>query len=98
MPRPDRFWLGAIAGVASCAAPSPSVSAPTSTSRMPAAAPSLVEEQHLADVRQLTKGGENAEAYWSFDGRELILQSRAAMAGCDRIFRMPAADDSAALV
>ncbi|MGH9360918.1 MAG: TolB family protein, partial [Thermoanaerobaculia bacterium] len=46
-------------------------------------------EAHLADLRQLTHGGENAEAYWSPDGRELIFQARALTAGCDRIFRLP---------
>ncbi len=32
-------------------------------------------ELHLTEVRQLTFGGENAEAYWSPDGSELIFQS-----------------------
>lgn len=31
-------------------------------------------ETHLANVRQLTFGGQNAEAYWSFDGTRLIFQ------------------------
>ena len=45
-------------------------------------------ETHLANVRQLTGGGENAEAYWSPDGRELIFQSTRPPFGCDQIFRM----------
>jgi len=45
-------------------------------------------EVHLADVRQLTFGGENAEAYWSFDGRELIYQARGGAYACDQIFRL----------
>lgn len=45
-------------------------------------------ELHLADLRQLTEGGENAEAYWSPDGRELVFQARALAEGCDRIYRM----------
>jgi dipeptidyl aminopeptidase/acylaminoacyl peptidase len=36
-------------------------------------------EPHLANVRQLTFGGENAEAYWSWDGSKLILQVRERM-------------------
>ena len=32
-------------------------------------------EPHLAYVRQLTFGGKNAEAYFSFDGDKLIFQS-----------------------
>ncbi len=49
-------------------------------------------ETHLADVRQLTSGGENAEAYWSPKGDELILQSTRPPYGCDQIFRLPVAD------
>ncbi|HEX7153093.1 MAG TPA: M20/M25/M40 family metallo-hydrolase [Thermoanaerobaculia bacterium] len=41
-------------------------------------------EQHLADVRQLTFGGENAEAYFSPDGKKLIYQSTAERGGCDQ--------------
>ena len=32
-------------------------------------------EGHLRNLRQLTFGGENAEAYWSFDEKRLIFQS-----------------------
>ena len=48
-------------------------------------------EVHLAGVAQLTRGaGENAEAYWSFSGRDLIFQSTRPPYGCDQILRMPA--------
>jgi Tol biopolymer transport system component len=47
-------------------------------------------EKHLADLTQLTFGGENAEAYWSSDGTELIMQSTHDPYKCDQIFRMPA--------
>ncbi len=43
-------------------------------------------EKHLANVRQLTFGGENAEAYWSADGRKLIFQSTRPPYRCDQIF------------
>src|SRR5687767_14415459 len=46
------------------------------------------ETPHLEDLQQLTHGGENAEAYWSFDGRELSLQARQETEGCDRIYRL----------
>jgi hypothetical protein len=58
----------------------------------------LSDEGHLGDLRQLTHGGENAEAYWSFDARELILQARPTGAGCDRIFRMRLGDDPPVLL
>ncbi len=45
-------------------------------------------ERHLANVRQLTFGGENAEAYWSADGKKLIFQSTRPPFDCDQIFVM----------
>lgn len=50
----------------------------------------LEGETHLANLRQLTFGGENAEAYFSHDGSELIFQSTRDSLGCDAIFRMNA--------
>jgi Tol biopolymer transport system component len=52
-------------------------------------------ETHLGEVRQLTFGGENAEAYWSPDGSELIFQSTRTPYECDQIFRMPISDPAA---
>ncbi len=43
-------------------------------------------EKHLANVRQLTFAGENAEAYWSGDGKKLIFQSTRPPHRCDQIF------------
>jgi Tol biopolymer transport system component len=48
----------------------------------------LSAEKHLRNVRQLTFGGENAEAYFSGDGRELIFQSKRDQLECDQIFAM----------
>ena len=45
-------------------------------------------EKHLKNLRQLTSGGENAEAYFSFDGKKLILQSTRADWPCDQIYVM----------
>jgi TolB protein len=44
----------------------------------------------LANIRQLTNGGENAEAYWSPDGQRLIFQSTRGDLKCDQIFIMNA--------
>lgn len=52
-------------------------------------------EVHLTEVQQLTFGGENAEAYWSPDGKELVFQSTREPYECDQIFRMPITDPSA---
>lgn len=48
------------------------------------------QEKHLKNLRQLTKGGENAEAYWSFDQQSLCLQRRNPDDGidCDQIYWM----------
>ena len=47
-------------------------------------------ERWFRNVRQLTFGGENAEAYWSADGKHLILQARSGDTGfdCDQIFTL----------
>lgn len=46
------------------------------------------EETHFANLRQLTFGGNNAEAYWSFDDKKLVFQSDYAGwgASCDQIY------------
>ena len=46
------------------------------------------QEVHLRNVRQLTFEGENAEAYFSFDGTKLIFQSTPRAGGCDQIYTM----------
>jgi TolB protein len=46
------------------------------------------KEKHLRNIRQLTFGGENAEAYLSFDGKQLIFQSTRPPYKCDQIFTM----------
>lgn len=48
----------------------------------------LPAEKHLRNMRQLTFGGENAEAYFSADGRELIFQSKRDGRECDQIYTM----------
>lgn len=45
-------------------------------------------ERRLKNIKQLTFGGENAEAYFSSDGKQLIFQSKRDKLGCDQIFRM----------
>ena len=45
-------------------------------------------ERHLANVRQLTFGGENAEAYFSPDGTKLIYQATVEGVECDRQYVM----------
>ncbi|MEE9182164.1 MAG: hypothetical protein V3U33_06345 [candidate division NC10 bacterium] len=46
------------------------------------------EGRHLKNFRQLTFGGSNAEAYFSWDGKALIFQSTRDRYACDQIFLM----------
>ncbi len=53
--------------------------------------PSSVEENrepHLQNLKQLTFGGQNAEAYFSYDGAKIIFQSTRPPYQCDQIFSM----------
>ena len=89
--------LLSVAACATPATPSPTTSAsPASVPPAPRATAALPAETHLANLRQLTFGGENAEAYWSWAGDALILQARRPEAACDRIFRLPLAADGRA--
>ena len=50
------------------------------------------EEKHFKNIRQVTFGGDNAEAYWSFDDSKLVFQSNYKNWGvdCDQMFLMNA--------
>lgn len=54
------------------------------------------QEKHLANIRQLTDGGDNAEAYFSFDGKMAVFQSNyeAWEVDCDQIFYFDIAGDN----
>src|SRR4051812_37003681 len=45
-------------------------------------------ERHFGRIRQLTFGGENAEAYFSHDGKRLIFQAVRGAHPCDQQFVM----------
>ena len=49
------------------------------------------QEKHLSNLKQLTFGGDNAEAYFSFNNKYLVFQSTQPNWGaqCDQIFYMP---------
>ena len=50
------------------------------------------EEKHFKSIRQVTFGGDNAEAYWSFDDKQLVFQSNYTKwnVSCDQMFLMNA--------
>ena len=45
-------------------------------------------EKHLKNIRMITNGGENAEAYFSYDGKQISFQSTRAPFKCDQQFTM----------
>jgi TolB protein len=56
------------------------------------------EEKHFKNIQQLTFGDDNAEAYFSYDGKWLVFQRTSAKDGrpCDQIYigKIPAAGDT----
>ena len=56
---------------------------------VPAALLSPGEEKHLANIRQLTFGGQNAEAYFSADNKMLSFQHQGSGVPCDQIYTIP---------
>ena len=55
-------------------------------------------ERHLRNIRQLTFGGENAEAYFSFGQDKLSFQSTRDTFQCDQIYTMDLAGQNVHLV
>jgi len=45
-------------------------------------------DRHMKNVTQLTHDGDNGEAYFSWDGKQLIFQSNRGGYGCDKIWIM----------
>src|ERR1044072_6565632 len=56
------------------------------------------KETHLRNIRQLTHGGNNAEAYFSADGKKLIFQSTRDPYKCDQLMSMNAVGSRLRLV
>jgi Tol biopolymer transport system component len=75
------------AAVCSCAPPHGAARAPAVASAAAGPAPEA-GERHFARIRQLTFGGENAEAYFSRDGKRLIFQSTREGRRCDQQYVM----------
>jgi TolB protein len=73
----------------------------TIATRRPAHAAGALDdprERHLRNVRQLTFGGQNAEAYFDHSGSRLIFQSTRPPFACDQIFTMNADGSDVRLV
>jgi Tol biopolymer transport system component len=98
MTRLSRFRIRLLAAllvptVAACSRPPVPPASGTGTSTGPSSLYSEPEpgERHLSRIRQLTFGGNNAEAYFSPDGNRLIFQRQESVSsGCDQQYVMNA--------
>src|SRR6185295_17359271 len=58
----------------------------------------LPQEKHLRNIKQLSFSGENAEAYFSADGKQLIFQSKRDGRECDQIYTMNVAGENVRMI
>ena len=87
-----RYGLTLLVAFAACA-PDPKIPTVSTPAAYDSSQDTLrfANEVHLRNIRQLTFGGNNAEAYWSLDDKQLIFQSdwdQINTQGCDQQFVM----------
>jgi TolB protein len=87
------FVLFLVFLVGSCKSETkPSIETPKEAKSLMAGSDTLIypEEKYFKRIRQITFGGDNAEAYWSWDDKQMIFQSnnRAWGMECDQMFLM----------
>ncbi len=80
--------LVALAAIAGCC-PEPPKHKTVATAKPQTIDLATPQEVHLKNLRQLTFGGDNAEAYWAFGGDKLIMQTNHSPYKCDQIEEMP---------
>jgi TolB protein len=78
------YGILSVSGLAALALAQP----PSTVGSGPLASLHDPRETHLSNVRQLTFGGQNAEAYWSFDGKQIVFQSMKGAGDADQIYTM----------
>ena len=87
---PRTLLLLALLSAGCSDAPSTDQSATAPASDTTATRDTLIhpDERHFKTLKQLTFGGDNAEAYWSFSGDKLVFQSNNPGWGesCDQIY------------
>ncbi len=87
------FVLGLICLIASCKTDTKNTqNTSEETTSLMAGTDTLIypEEKYFKSIRQITFGGDNAEAYWSWDDKQMIFQSNNESWGlnCDQMFLM----------
>ncbi|MCU0625148.1 MAG: hypothetical protein MUF21_01500 [Gemmatimonadaceae bacterium] len=80
--------VAACRGAAPADTPAPAASASAASPRIGRVLAADSGERHLANIRQLTDGGENAEAYFSADDRWITFQSTRDGRACDQQYVM----------
>src|SRR5947208_2692907 len=90
--RSRRCTLHSILGflVAQASRPASQAMSKTTLFALAFAVVAAAQSAHLSDFKQLTHGGQNAEAYWSPDGKRLIFQTTRPPYDGDQIFVMNA--------
>ncbi len=65
-----------------------------STAKVPDTTVHYPQEKHLANIKQLTAAGDNAEAYFSFNDSMIVFQAKVPKWGsaCDQIYYFPFSD------
>jgi Tol biopolymer transport system component len=100
-------WIAALVAVAACGGRAQSdtsdglvvvAEAPFETGAEPADHLIDENEKHFAALRQITFGGQNAEAYWSTDDEWIMFQATPREATCDQQFSMRADGSDLSLV
>ncbi len=83
---------GSLATLGACGARETPALPVDTTAASPAVAfvPADSGELRLSNIRQITNGGENAEAYWSADGQWITFQSTRDGRTCDQQYTMRA--------
>lgn len=89
----SRALAAALVTAAIACAPAPATDADSATiesavTDLPISVTPEPGEVHLTNMRQLTDGGENAEAYFSADGQRIIFQSTRDGRSCDQQYVM----------
>jgi Tol biopolymer transport system component len=78
------LWTAVLLASSGVAATKPAAAAKTEALNVK----DLPKEVHLKNVRALTSSGENAEAYFSFDGKQLVYQAKERGELADTIWTM----------
>jgi TolB protein len=98
-------WLVAIAVMSACAGARvvSDAAVPVAAAPLPRTGavdfPSRPDEPRLVNLRRLTHGGQNAEAYFSADGRQIIFQAQVPGGpACDQIYTMDVDGENLRLV